>query len=75
MIRNINEAKAASILTMAKTVELGELITGRIAGRGSRDAITLYESHGMGSQDIYTGHYILEVARQRGIGIDLPVGD
>ena len=55
--------------------ELGELITGRIAGRGSRDEITLYESHGMGIQDIYTGHYILEVARQQGIGIDLPVGD
>ena len=54
--------------------ELGEIITGRIPGRTARDEITLYESHGMGIQDIYTGHHILEVARQQGIGIDLPVG-
>ena len=55
--------------------ELGEVITGRIIGRKSRDEITLYESHGMGIQDIYTGHYILEVARQQNIGIDLPIGE
>ena len=54
--------------------ELGELIAGHIAGRKSRDEITLYESHGMGIQDIYTGHYVLEAARQQGIGIDLPIG-
>jgi ornithine cyclodeaminase len=55
--------------------ELGEVIVGRVAGRKSRDEITLYESHGMGIQDIYTGHYVLEVARNEGIGIELPVGD
>jgi ornithine cyclodeaminase len=54
--------------------ELGEIITGRVPGRQSRDDITLYESHGMGIQDIYTGHHILEVARRQNIGIDLPVG-
>lgn len=54
--------------------ELGEIITGRIPGRASRDDITLFESHGMGIQDIYTGHHILEVARRQNIGIDLPVG-
>jgi ornithine cyclodeaminase len=55
--------------------ELGELIAGHMAGRRSRDEITLYESHGMGIQDIYTGHYILGVAREKNIGIDLPIGD
>ena len=54
--------------------ELGELIAGHIAGRKSRDEITLYESHGMGIQDIYTGDYILKAAREKKIGIDLPVG-
>jgi ornithine cyclodeaminase len=54
--------------------ELGELITGRLAGRNSRDEISLYESHGMGIQDIYTGHYILGIARDKNIGIDLPIG-
>ena len=55
--------------------ELGELIAGHIAGRKARDEITLYESHGMGIQDIYTGHYILGIARAQGIGIDLPIGE
>ncbi len=55
--------------------ELGEVIVGRITGRKSRDEITLYESHGMGIQDIYTGNYVLEVARNAGVGIDLPIGD
>ena len=54
--------------------ELGELIAGHVAGRKSRDEITLYESHGMGIQDIYTGHHVLEVALKQGIGIDLPIG-
>jgi len=55
--------------------ELGELIVGHSAGRKARDEITLYESHGMGIQDIYTGHYILGIARAQGIGIDLPIGE
>ncbi|MEO7728800.1 MAG: ornithine cyclodeaminase family protein [Burkholderiales bacterium] len=54
--------------------ELGELIAGHIAGRRSRDDITLYESHGMGIQDIYTGDHILKVAREKNLGIDLPIG-
>lgn len=55
--------------------ELGELIAGHRAGRKARDEITLYESHGMGIQDIYTGHHILGIARAQGIGIDLPIGE
>ncbi len=55
--------------------ELGEVIVGRAAGRSARDEITLYESHGMGIQDLYTGKYVLDTARQKGIGVDLPIGD
>ena len=55
--------------------ELGEVIAGRSIGRKSHDEITLYESHGMGIQDIYTGHYVLEAARAQGIGTNLPIGD
>lgn len=55
--------------------ELGELIAGHMAGRMMRDEITLYESHGMGIQDIYTGHHVLRAALAQGIGTDLPIGD
>ena len=54
--------------------ELGEVIVGRVPGHKSRDDITLYESHGMGIQDIYTGHHVLEVARAEKLGTELPVG-
>lgn len=54
--------------------ELGEVIIGRVPGRGTQDAITLYESHGMCIQDLYTGKYVLDTALQQGIGVDLPIG-
>ena len=44
-------------------------------GRSRDDEITLFESHGMALQDIYTGRHVLDTARERGIGIDLPIGD
>jgi ornithine cyclodeaminase len=55
--------------------DLGEIILGRRPGRGSDEQITLFESHGMAMQDVYTGRYVLDVARAQGIGVDLPFGD
>jgi alanine dehydrogenase len=56
-------------------VEIGEIIAGRAAGRTSAKQITLYESHGMGLQDLYVGAKMLQLARERGIGADLPIGE
>ncbi len=55
--------------------ELGEVIIGRVPGRSARDAITLYESHGLAIQDLYAGARILALARERSLGVDLPIGD
>ena len=55
--------------------DLGEVLTGQRAGRTRDDEITLFESHGMALQDIYTGRHVLDVARARGIGVDLPIGE
>jgi len=54
--------------------ELGDIIAGRAPGRTSPDQVTLYESHGMGIQDIYVAGKLLELARARNVGTDLPVG-
>jgi len=54
--------------------EIGEVIAGDAAGRASATDITLYESHGMGVQDLYIGARMLELARERGIGTELPIG-
>jgi ornithine cyclodeaminase len=48
--------------------ELGEVCAGFRPGRTSAAQITLYESHGMGIQDLYVCDYLLEVARKRNIG-------
>lgn len=55
--------------------EIGDVIAGRAAGRSSPQQITLYESHGMGIQDIYVCARLLALARERGVGADLPIGD
>ena len=54
--------------------EIGEVIIGHAPKRTSADQITLYESHGMGVQDLYVAHELIKLSRERGIGTDLPVG-
>lgn len=53
--------------------EIGEVLAGHAPGRGKKQDITLYESHGMGIQDIYTAVAVLELARSRRLGTTLPV--
>jgi ornithine cyclodeaminase len=55
--------------------DLGEVLTGQRPGRTSDRDITLFESHGMALQDLYTGRHVLDRARELGIGVDLPIGD
>lgn len=55
--------------------ELGEVILGRSPGRTANDEITLYESQGMAVQDIYVGASLLGLAREQGIGVELPIDD
>lgn len=53
--------------------EIGDIYAGKAPKRSTREQITLYESHGMGIQDIYAAAKALEIARARGIGTQLPV--
>ena len=65
-------------LAQAKT-ECGELMAaadrgvgGRVAGRPTPDAITLFESQGIGIEDVACYAYVLRQAREQGIGVELP---
>lgn len=81
--RNTARNECGDLLPLAETgmiewdsiPELGEIITGRVPGRRSKDDITLYESHGMAVQDLYTGKFVLDAALKQNVGIDLPIGD
>jgi ornithine cyclodeaminase/alanine dehydrogenase-like protein (mu-crystallin family) len=54
--------------------EIGEIVAGKAPGRTSAGQITLYESHGMGLQDLWVGAKVLKLARERSLGAELPVG-
>ena len=51
--------------------ELGELVNGDRPGRESDQEITMYQSVGVGIQDVAVAKLVLERARQRGIGADV----
>ena len=55
-------------------LELGEVICGRHVGRSTDDQITLFESQGMAIQDLAVAVHLEELARELGVGIELPYG-
>lgn len=55
-----------------QAVELHQVVSGQVAGRPSDDAITLFESQGIGIEDIAASAYVLQKARAAGIGVELP---
>jgi ornithine cyclodeaminase/alanine dehydrogenase-like protein (mu-crystallin family) len=48
--------------------ELGELVLGRVAGRGSDDEVTVFKSLGMAVEDVYAADLVYRRAVERGIG-------
>jgi len=53
-------------------VELHEIVSGKVDGCPSPEAITLFESQGIGIEDVAASAYILKKARAQGLGIELP---
>jgi alanine dehydrogenase len=53
-------------------VELHEIVSGKVDGYPSPDTITLFESQGIGIEDVAASAYILKKARAQGVGIELP---
>lgn len=48
--------------------EIGEVVSGQVAGRTSRDEITFFKSVGNAAQDITCAAEIVRIAEERGIG-------
>lgn len=80
--RNTAKNECGDLLPLTETglldwetlTEIGEVITGRAPRRTSAGQITLYESHGMGIQDLYCATKLVELARAQGVGADYPIG-
>jgi len=61
-------------LNERQMVELGDVLLGRHPGRTSPEQITVFESQGMAIQDIAVAVRLEALARERGLGIELPYG-
>ena len=55
-------------------IELGEVISGKHAGRAATGDITLFESQGLAIQDVSVAVRLEALARERGLGVELPYG-
>ncbi|MEX2582514.1 MAG: ornithine cyclodeaminase family protein [Gemmatimonadota bacterium] len=55
-----------------QAVELHQVVGGQVPGRPSAEAITLFESQGIGIEDVAASAYVLEKARAAEMGQELP---
>ena len=60
------------VLTWERVHELGELVSGRIAGRTDPRQVTLYKNNGeQGIADVAIAAVVVKLARERGLGIEI----
>ncbi|MFQ5802608.1 MAG: ornithine cyclodeaminase family protein [Candidatus Methylomirabilales bacterium] len=55
--------------------EFYEVVAGKKPGRLSEDEITLFESPGMGILDVGVASWVYRLAKEKGIGMELPFGE
>jgi ornithine cyclodeaminase/alanine dehydrogenase-like protein (mu-crystallin family) len=61
------------IIRWEQVRNLCELIAGRVSGRLGANDVTLFESQGLALGDIAAGVRVYQLARQRGLGRELPL--
>ena len=59
-------------LTWQRVRELWEVVSGSAAGRTSPNDITLFESQGIALEDIAAGYHVYRLAKERGVGTEVP---
>jgi ornithine cyclodeaminase len=60
-------------IQVRQLVELGAIVAGNAAGRATPTQITVFESQGLATQDLVVGSALVELARTRGLGVELPL--
>ncbi|HEY3217229.1 MAG TPA: ornithine cyclodeaminase family protein [Candidatus Eisenbacteria bacterium] len=54
--------------------ELGDVLLGRVAGRGSPDDVTLFKSLGIAVEDLAAAHHVHQKALAAGAGVSVALG-
>jgi ornithine cyclodeaminase/alanine dehydrogenase-like protein (mu-crystallin family) len=59
------------ILDWLEVHELQEVVAGEVQGRSSDDDVIVFKSNGIAAWDLAVGARVVELARQRGVGLEL----
>ena len=62
----------SGLITWESIHELSDIVSGSIPGRTNPGDITLFESQGIGIEDIAVAAHIYQKAKSEGSGIELP---
>jgi ornithine cyclodeaminase len=66
------DAVERSLFRWEQAVPLHDVVSGKVRGRPSAEAITLFESQGIGIEDIAASAYVVQKAKAQGLGVELP---
>jgi ornithine cyclodeaminase/alanine dehydrogenase-like protein (mu-crystallin family) len=61
------------IIHWGQVRELGEVVAGYIPGRRTSEDITLFKSNGLAIEDVAIAAKVYELARSKGMGVELPL--
>jgi ornithine cyclodeaminase/alanine dehydrogenase len=62
---------AAAVLDWSTIHALADVVAGRVPGRASSSEITLFESQGIGLEDLAVASVVIELAQRRGVGTEI----
>ncbi len=61
------------VTTWDAVQEIGDIAAGKVPGRRSPHDITLFESQGIGAEDVAVAHHVYQEATRRGVGRELAI--
>jgi ornithine cyclodeaminase/alanine dehydrogenase-like protein (mu-crystallin family) len=65
------EPVTQGILDWLEVHELQEVVAGEVQGRSSDDDVVVFKSNGIAAWDLAVGARVVELARERGVGVEL----
>ncbi|HEV2971450.1 MAG TPA: ornithine cyclodeaminase family protein [Pirellulales bacterium] len=60
------------VFDWSRAVELADVVSGNAVGRSNRDSVALFKSVGLAIEDVALGGKLLDLARAKGLGRELP---